>query len=61
MTLFVYFCIPETKGVPIEELNEIIMQKVSDLLCWLPKPGEEVLGDCCRALRGCVPPQCSQI
>jgi hypothetical protein len=28
MTLFVYFCVPETKGVPIEELNEIIMQKV---------------------------------
>jgi len=28
MTLFVIFCVPETKGVPIEELNEVIMQKV---------------------------------
>lgn len=27
MTLFVIFCVPETKGVPIEELNEVIMQK----------------------------------
>jgi hypothetical protein len=28
MTAFVIFCVPETKGVPIEELNEVIMQKV---------------------------------
>jgi hypothetical protein len=28
MTLFVIFCVPETRGVPIEELNEVIMQKV---------------------------------
>jgi hypothetical protein len=26
MSLFVFFCVPETKGVPIEELNEVIMQ-----------------------------------
>jgi hypothetical protein len=28
MTIFVILCVPETKGVPLEELNEIIMQKV---------------------------------
>lgn len=27
MTLFVLLCVPETKNVPIEELNEVIMQK----------------------------------
>ena len=31
MTLFVILCVPETKGVPIEELNEVIMQKVGAL------------------------------
>lgn len=28
MTIFVILCVPETKGVPIEELNEVIVQKV---------------------------------
>jgi hypothetical protein len=28
MTLFVILCVPETKGVPIEELNEVVTQKV---------------------------------
>lgn len=28
MTIFVLLCVPETKGVPIEELNEVIMQRV---------------------------------
>jgi hypothetical protein len=27
MTLFVILCIPETKGVPIEELSEVIIHK----------------------------------
>jgi hypothetical protein len=27
MTLFVIMCIPETKGVPIEELSELIVSK----------------------------------
>jgi hypothetical protein len=27
MTLFVILCIPETKGVPIEELSELIVSK----------------------------------
>ncbi|KAI8470525.1 MAG: general substrate transporter [Monoraphidium minutum] len=31
MTLFVILCVPETKGVPIEELNEVVTQKVRAL------------------------------
>ena len=36
MTIFVTLCVPETKGVPIEELNEIIMQKVGKGRCIRP-------------------------
>jgi hypothetical protein len=36
MTLFVIFCVPETRGVPIEELNEVIMQKVGEAARQLP-------------------------